>query len=192
VDEGGALSLVRSAELYGGYRWIEQRIFELTGAWAAEPEIPEIQIHLDEVSAEHAWHAELFFDRLPVLDWVNPDELTVPVGPAVGPLFDALAGPSFASPVVRLGVLSRVVLPRLVTTYERHLGRARPVADAPAMRVLKLVLADERAAAATGTALVAKAAGALGDAAQLEACERLESVVVNSGVGEGLVPWPNQ
>ena len=43
-------------------------------------------------SARHGWHAELWADRLPVLDGVDPEALTRPPSPAAEALFGALAG----------------------------------------------------------------------------------------------------
>ncbi|HEY1734162.1 MAG TPA: hypothetical protein VGG23_06935, partial [Acidimicrobiales bacterium] len=140
IVEKAALPVIRAATLVGAYRWAEHRLFELTGAWAAEPSPPAVQVHLDEVSAQHAWHAELWADRLPVLDWFDPDSVTVPSGSA-GPLFDALAG--LAEPVRRLAGLYRVVVPRLVAGYDHHLARTVPATDGPVIRALRLVGRDE-------------------------------------------------
>ncbi len=185
----GALPLERAAELVGAYRWAERRLFELTGAWAAEADLPALQVHLDRVSTEHAWHAELWEARLPALDGTDREALTRPAGPALGPLVDALAatGPTLG----RLAGLTRVVLPRLLVTYDRHLARAVPVADGPVVRALRLVRRDELEAWAEGEALLE---GALRTAADAEAAaetqKRLEAVLVGAAVGEGLVPWP--
>jgi hypothetical protein len=170
---------------------MEQRLFELSGAWAAEVTVPEVQIHLDQVSGQHAWHAELWMARLPVLDGTDPEALTRPAGPAVGPLFDALVDSS--GTVERLAGLYRVVLPRLLVTYDRHLLRAAPVADAPTVRALRLVRRDEIESWQEGEALLQRLLVGPGDAAAAAAVQqRLESSVVASAVGEGLVPWPGE
>jgi hypothetical protein len=102
-------------------------------------------------------------------------------------VFDALGEADLAEGSVRLGVLCRAVLPRLVAAYERHLDRARPVADQPAMRALRLVLADERAAIARGTELLDGEVGVVAEAQRLDACERFEDIL--GGTPAGLVPW---
>ena len=48
-------------------------------------------MHLDAQSMRHAWHAELFADRLPVRAGVDPDALTAP-SPATAALLAALDG----------------------------------------------------------------------------------------------------
>jgi hypothetical protein len=168
---------------------MERRLFELTGTWAAEVTVPEAQVHFDVVSGQHAWHAELWAARLPVLDGVDPEALTRPSGPAVGPLFDALGEPT--GTVERLAGLYRVVLPRLLVTYQRNLLLAAPVADAPAVRVLRLVRRDEIEAWEAGEALLQSLlAGPEGAAAATAVQGRLESSLAASGVGSGLLAWP--
>jgi hypothetical protein len=185
----GALPLARAAELLGAYRWAERRLFELTGAWAAGTDVPSVQLHLDAVSAEHAWHAELFADRLPVLDGTDREALTRPAGPALGPVMEALAATE--GTVGRLAGLYRVVVPRLLTTYGRHLELAAPVADGPAIRALRLVRRDEVESLLRGESLLEGLLVAPADAeAAAEAQRRLESAVVSAGVVGGLVPWP--
>ena len=91
----------------------------------------------------------------------DPDGLTVPSGPTTA-LFAALSGTApptdgpgsgwpaadedvFEHPgaLPRLAALYRVVLPRLVTSYERHLRVASATTDGPVARALRLVLNDE-------------------------------------------------
>ncbi len=185
----GALPLERAAEHVGAYRWVERRLFELTGAWAAEADLPAVQVHLDRVSTEHAWHAELWEDRLPVLDGTDREALTRPAGPALGALIDTLA--ATGQTLGRLAGLTRVVLPRLLVTYDRHLARAVPVADGPVVRALRLVRRDELEAWAEGEALLEGALRTTADAAVVaEAQQRLEAAVVGAAIGGGLVPWP--
>ncbi len=185
-----ALAFGIAAELYGAYCWLERRLYELTGAWAGEAAPPEVQIHLDEVSWQHAWHSELWSARLPVLDGIDPEALTRPSGPAAAPLLDALA--ELDGPVERLAGLYRVVLPRLLATYARHLRRGAAVADAPGMRALRLVRWDEIMSWEAGEALLqGLLTGPEEAAAAAGAQQRLESSVVASGVSSGIVPWPS-
>lgn len=188
--EPSALTLGEAAGLVGAYRWAERRLFELTGAWAAEADDPGAQVHLDRLATEHAWHAELWAARLPALDGVDHEALTVPAG-ALGPLLEALA--AVGSTVGRLAGLHRVVLPRLLVTYDRHLTRAVPVADGPTIRVLRLVRRDEAEAWADGEALLEALLGerdSLDEVAGVQ--RRLEEAVVGAGVARGLVPWPSE
>ncbi|MGH9083049.1 MAG: hypothetical protein ACRDWN_06870, partial [Acidimicrobiales bacterium] len=199
-----ALTLHQAAGLVGAYRWTEDRLFALTGRWAAEPAMtPEAQVHLFEASAGHAWRAEMWAERLPVLDGVDHKALTRPAGPVLAPLLDALEavgggdqdgrpGPGLA--VARMVGLHRVVLPRLATTYRRHLARAVPVADGPLSRTLRLVLGDLGGEQATGAAVLAHLlAAGTGDAVSVaaERAEREIAACLAGGSDQGdLVPWP--
>ena len=241
---GTTLRLHESATLVGCYRWVEHRLFELTGSWAPEAATPAVQLHLDEVSIQHAWHADLFSDRLPVLDGVDPAALTVPCGPVAGPLLAAVAASAAAvggaegdmdddaeddvndddvdddvedadddadgdpdddtegaeddtggdtgsvlADVARLTALYRVLVPRLLTSYDRHLGRAAPVTDAPLIRALRLVLRDELETWLAGESLVQELV-VTPEAARVasETQARLESLTLE--VPGGIVAWP--
>jgi hypothetical protein len=196
LDEGHTLaSAPRSlpgavtASLVGGYRWIEQRLFELLGGWAAEDSSPELRLHLDAQSARHAWHASLWADRLPVRDGVSADELTV--APAVAAQVLAVLDRSRSEPAPLMAGLYRVVLPRLVIGYTRHLGATAPVSDAPAIRALRLVLTDEIEDWHAGERLVQGLLTRPDDVAAVSALHlKLESALVEADTGTGLTGWP--
>ena len=199
----GALPLGQAAQLLGCYRWMEHRLFELTGAWASEMPLPAAQVLLAESSFQHAWHAQLFAERLPALDGIDHQILTRPFGPAVAPLFAALAGEqpgdgpddplgAARGVVQRLVGLHRVVLPRLVTTYDRHLELTTPATDGPTVRALTLARTDLVATWRAGETLLQEILARPHDvAAAAAAAQRLEGVVVATGVGAGLVPLPS-
>jgi hypothetical protein len=213
VPSGGgypALPLGRTAELVGEYRWIEAALFGLLGCWVADMPIAGVQVHLDAQSMRHAWHAELFGDRLPVLAGVDPDGLTRPSA-ATEALFAALAGieaapegpgstwpPGDVEPTPRIGALPRlaglyrVVLPRLVTSYTRHLRVAAPVADGPLRRALRLVLRDEVEDWLAGERLIQRLVTRPHDVVAVYGFQQhLESVVVGAGAHLGLVALPD-
>jgi hypothetical protein len=203
------LPLGSTAALVGQYRWIESALYRLLGEWVTDMPITSVQVHLDGQSMRHAWHAELWAERLPVLDGVDPDGLTVPAPPTAA-LFAALAGlalpseapgsswpPATDEPsdrpgaLPRLAGLYRVVLPRLVTSYERHLRVAAPVTDGPVLRALRLVLHDEIDDWQAGERLVERLVTRPHDvAAVYQFLERLESAVVGAGARSGLVTFP--
>jgi len=86
-----SLPLDMTAALVGEYRWIETTLYATLGAWVSDLPLAGVQVLLDAQSMRHAWHAELFADRLPVRSGVDPDELTGP-SPATAALFAALDG----------------------------------------------------------------------------------------------------
>jgi hypothetical protein len=205
------LNLAACAALVGGYRWIEQALFELLGSWVTDTSLPAVQVHLDEQSRRHAWHAELWADRLPALAGSDPDSWTVPPDPASAVL-TVLAGrePMAAGPgatwspaseqggatghpgaLPRLAGLYRVVMPRLVVSYERHLRAASPVTDGPLIRALRLVLSDEIEDWHAGERVVQRLVARPHDVMAVhEFQQRLELVVVGSSPDSGLVVFP--
>lgn len=183
------LRLGEAARLAGAYRWTEHRLFELTGSWAGEEAEPAVQVHLDEVSAQHSWHAELWAQRLPVLDDVDPDELTRPAGRALEPVLAVLSTTKGLVP--RLAGLYRVVVPRLLVTYDRHLAQAVPATDGPTIRALRLLLRDELEGWQSGERLLQSVLSSPEQvAAAAQAQERLEGALAAAQPGEGLLPWP--
>jgi hypothetical protein len=190
ASETSALDLHQASGLLGAYCAIERRLFELTGSASAEPEMPaEAAVYLDSLSTEHAWHAELWADRLTVVAGIDAEALVVVPEAADEALRAVAAGP----PLERMVALFRVALPRLVASYARHESSASRVSERPTLRALHLVLRDEVEALVTGEALVQ---GLLGTpeavAAAAQTVARLETGLARAGVFPGLVPWPGQ
>jgi hypothetical protein len=171
--------------------------------------VPEAQVLFDAYSQQHAWHAELFADRLPALDSVDPASLVLPPSAEMDRMLNVLSGAVSAGEhsttdgsllgdasgtaaggtLPRLVGLGRVVVPRLVTGYALHLRRVSTVADAPMARCLRLVLRDEieqwQALEALTQALLRRPH----DVAVVTGHQqRLEAMIAEAGAG--LVPWP--
>ncbi len=211
VSGGSALSLDEAARLVGSYQWVERRLFEVLGSWVASEPVPEAQVLFDVYSQQHAWHADLFTERLPALDSVDPGSLVVPPSAEVDRMFAVLAGvvpddegsgadgnllprsghldvPAGGT-LPRLVGMGRVVLPRLVTGYTLHLRRVSPVVDAPVARCLRLVLRDETEQWQAIEALTQALLRRPHDVAVVTGHQqRLEALIAGSGAG--LVPWP--
>ena len=83
----------------GEYRWIENALYGMLGAWVTDMPVPAVQVHLDGQSLRHAWHADLWADRLPVQAGADPTGLTVPSATSAA-LFAVLDGhaPATAPP----------------------------------------------------------------------------------------------
>jgi hypothetical protein len=198
VDHGapaaaGALALDKQSQVIGGYQWIERRLFEVLGGWVLSEAVPEARLMFDVYSQQHAWHAELWSQRLPVLDGLDPATLTLPPSVEVDSMITLLAGggPGAAAggTLLRLVGLARVVLPRLIAGYGLHLRRAAPVADGPVVRSLRLVVRDELEAWQATETLVQTLVHRPHDIAVVTAHQQsLEEVL--AGIGPGLVPWP--
>jgi hypothetical protein len=138
---GPPLTLQESAQVIGHYRWVEMRLFEILGGWV--PEVPELpaKLMLAVHAPHHAWHSSLWRDCLPELASVDRDGLTVAANSDLVACMDAVQGSERT--IEKLAGVYRVVLPRLIASYAGHLDRASAVAEGPAIRALKLVLADD-------------------------------------------------
>ncbi len=192
TSEPALLDLHQAAELLGAYCAIERRLFELTGSLATEPEtVPEIGVYLDSLSTEHAWHAELWADRLPVVSGID----------AHGPGRGAAGGPRGASDELSSGGSGRTdgrPFPGGPAQARRLLRLSRGVAsaasEAPTRRALRLVLRDEIEALVAGEALVQ---GLLGYGRGRGGGRAKRSFASSPGWSRrgwvpGLVPWPGR
>lgn len=150
------VGLAESARRFGHYRWFEQRLFEALGRWVGEVPENDVRLCLDTHSQHHAWHAEVWRERLPVRREVGPGALTRPPNDALVAFVEALAAPSPpAGTIERLVGAYRVAVPHLVVVYGEHLGQASPVSDGPAIRALGQVLTDDIAHWRDGEGLLA-------------------------------------
>ncbi len=194
---GVALTLVESARLLGCYRWVEQRLFEVLGGWVVTETEPEARLLFDVQSRHHAWHAQLWEERIPEVEGVvDPDLLTVAPDEGVAELLSTLGGVQGSDEggggtLVRLVGLARVVSPRLACGYGYHLSRAVSVSDGPVIRALRLALRDEIEDWQAVELVVQSLIRRPHDVAVVTAHQqRLEALVVGSG--PGLVPWPGR
>ena len=128
-------------------RWIavEELMFETLGRWARELPDPAVKRLFGTWCQRHAWHVELWRDRLPsvvALDGEGDD-----VDGWIAPVRTALADVSTSAEAI--AVLRDSVLPALEGALSEHREAVDPLLDGPTARVLDLVAADltaERAA----------------------------------------------
>lgn len=135
-----AASLDESARLAGGNRWVEARLFEVVGSWVPATPEADVMLLFDRHSRHHAWRAEQWWDRLPVLAGVDRAELCAPLSAAWPAGLDVLAAQP--SGLGRAAALYRVVLPRLHTTYSDQRQSVGQMADGSTVRTLGIVLSD--------------------------------------------------
>jgi len=179
----GSFDVAENARRIGAYAWIEQALFEVLGTWVATVPEPEVTLLLGTHCHHHAWHAQMWRDRLPDLAELDPDRLTAPANPAVARFVTALAEPApLRSTVEQLVGVYRVLLPRLVAAYSVHADATSPVTDAPTARILRLVLADDHDQWRDGELLLQSLIASPDDARR--AADRhaeLESIMVEAG-----------
>jgi hypothetical protein len=139
---GGAWRTIDElAALVGVYCWLEDRIFEATGAWATAPDAPdpgtaELRLWSAAASRRHGALAGRWAEHLPVRAGVDPDALVAaPSAPAglVEALEELAATKELA---VGATALVETVLPWVGGVYGSHLAVATPVSEASVMEVL--------------------------------------------------------
>jgi hypothetical protein len=146
---GGAApapTLASTAVRLGGWRWVDLRLFEVVGGWAAEVPEPAAKVWLAAAARHHAWRADQWTDRFPRLREFDLAAATVaPDGwePALAALSGTGRPPGEVPTAARLAGLVRVVLPRLVVGHDALLSALSPEADGALRRTLKMVVADE-------------------------------------------------
>jgi hypothetical protein len=178
----GERTLQEAATVNGGNRWLEMRVFEIMGGWVSTVPELDIKLALATQSYHHAWHAELWEDRLPVLAGIDADELTTPASDGFERLIAILAEPG-TSTIERLAGMYRVLLPRKISAYRAQQGAASVVAEAATMRALDLVLRDEVADWQEGEALLQSLLSSPAEVTRAaEHQARLESLLV-TGAG---------
>lgn len=168
------------ARWVGAACWAEHRVFEMTGRWASGAGDPELRVYFSAVSAHRAALMAQWRDRLPVRAGVDVGALVAAPDPAAADAAFLLEGQD--EPLLQLGGLVTVVLPRLLSAYAARLTRATPVSEGPVIAVLRQVGWSGGRELAQGRALQedrldpgrAGAAGPAGAEKVAEFCGRLE------------------
>jgi hypothetical protein len=120
-------------------RWVavEDLLFETLGEWARQFPEPEPRRVFGTWCHRHAWHAELWRDRLPAVDGLTGRD---DVEAWIAPLRAALADVSSSAEAV--AALGESVLPAVEAAIAEHRDAIDPVLDGPTARILDLVAAD--------------------------------------------------
>jgi hypothetical protein len=134
-------SIDELAALVGAYCWLEHRLFELTGGWAArrgdgdgpDASVAECRVWCAAASRRHGSLAGHWAERLPVRAGVDAAALVNPPGEPMVAAFEELAASDIRA---GFGVLVETVLPWVGGLYASHLERANPASEAPVMEVL--------------------------------------------------------
>ncbi|MGH9148998.1 MAG: hypothetical protein ACRD0F_01485 [Acidimicrobiales bacterium] len=178
------MTLIEQAAAVARFAHLERGLFEALGGWVATVPEPEVKLHLATHSRRHAWHADLCDDLLPAASGLDRPSGEPP--PAVVALFGAVAAPT--ATLERLVGAYRVVLPRLLATYDRHCRRANPASDGPMVRALQRISADEVEEWRAGEAMVQECVReALGVRRAADHQVRLEEMFLNTTNGSRIL-----
>jgi hypothetical protein len=134
------MTIGESAACIGALVWTERRLFELLGGWVPTTPEPEVKVVLSRRSRHHGEHALALVALLPDTRDHEPDALILPRGDAPRAL-EAAAGSSATKE--RLAAAGDVVAGHL-DALEAYLAAASPVRDAPGIRAVTAVLAEDR------------------------------------------------
>ncbi len=140
----GAFDVDETARRVGHYKWVEMRLFEALGGWVATVPELDVKLRLGTHCYKHAWHADLWNKRLPELREMNTDRLTLPPNDEFVAFMDAITEPEGPDQTLeKLVGVYRVLIPHKIAAYTYHLNNTSNITDAPTMRSLKFVIADE-------------------------------------------------
>lgn len=154
VGAPGAAPLAEVARTVGRIAWFDRRMFEVLSGWARWVDDPRLAVALADQARQRAWHADLWFARLPELRELDAAAQVAPAGAGVEAFCEALAGlgaaggeegaaPSPEPTLVAISALARVVLPHQVAVTVGVAGRCRPAADRALARTAELVRRDQ-------------------------------------------------
>jgi hypothetical protein len=191
----GSFAVEETARRVGHYKWVEMRLFEALGGWVATVPELDVKLRLGTHCYKHAWHSELWHKRLPELREMNPERLTVPPNDEFVTFMDAVTEPEAPDQTIeKLVGVYRVLIPHKIAAYTFHLNNTSNITDAPTIRSLKLILADEMEDWRDGEMLIQsllETEEEVRRAADRQA--RLETLILASGgiAGPGSIGFPS-
>ena len=150
----GEWTVEESVERIANYKWAEQQISAALGGWVAT--IPELDVKamFGPHCYQHAWHADLWRQRLPELREANEDRAE-PANEAFAEFMSELTGPDDADATIeKLVGIYRVLVPHLLATYSFHQRVTSDIVDAPTVRLLKFMIDDDVEQLITGEMMI--------------------------------------
>ena len=107
------------------------------------PEL-DVKMRLGTHCYHHAWHADLWYKRLPELREMKPERLTVPANAAMERFIEAMTEPEAPELTIeKLVGVYRVLIPRFIAAYTYHRNNTSEITDAPTIRSINFILQDE-------------------------------------------------
>lgn len=130
------------ARVAGAYAWTEQQVCTLLGRWASDTESPRVAAFVGARCHTHAWHADMWRQRIPAIPGVSADDLVVAPDDALAMLIAEIGSAPAHKAIERVVGMYGVLLPLLVSAYQAHLEAISADTDGPTVRTLTLVLRD--------------------------------------------------
>jgi hypothetical protein len=110
------------------------------GKSASSSMIPAVTVALDERALEHAWHAEILFERLPHRDGVDREALVRPG--TLGPLIDLLEGVGADHDALEVLAVYAASLSTLTASVSSLRTHASPAAERALQRACRFIEFD--------------------------------------------------
>ena len=136
------MTIDESARRLGELVWTECALFELLGRWVATTPEPAVKVAFSHASRLHGDHAVALAALLPDTRDHDPQALVGPSGDLAGALDAAGRATTTAE---RLDALHHGLAGGQRRALEAYLGDAAAVRDGPGIRVVAVVLAEDRA-----------------------------------------------
>ncbi len=150
----GEWSVEESVERIVNYAYCERQLSAALGGWGAT--IPELDVKalLGRHTYEHAWHADLWRQRLPELREADENRAE-PASEAFKHFMDEVTSPDAPELTIeKLVGVYRVLLPHLLAVYTFHQKVTSDIVDAPTVRSLKFILDDDHVQFVEGEMLI--------------------------------------
>lgn len=150
----GEWTVEESVERIVHYKWAEQHVSAALGGWVAT--IPELDVKamLGPHCYQHAWHADLWRQRLPELREAN-EHRAEPPNDAFAEFMHELTSPDDADATIeKLVGVYRVLVPHLLAVYSFHQRVTSDIVDAPTVRILKFMIDDDVEQLITGEMMI--------------------------------------
>ncbi len=143
--------IVQRARCVNAFAWIEQRLFEVVGGWASTETDALLKVLFDTESRVHGWNSLLWKNEMPpegslrAESSFSSEDQNILVAPGFVTVMDQIESDWQDTGVVsygHLGVLCKVVLPRLLLTYRLHMAALSPVTDGSFARAVSIAYDD--------------------------------------------------
>jgi len=135
------LTLDEQAVALGHAVWLERRCFEVLGGWVRSTTEPGAALGFAAASRHHGEHAQALERLLPATRDHDPATTVGPADQAWPSRLDGWAGAGSTADRI---AAARALLEAVVESHSAFEASLSAVADAPVMRVLGAVVADER------------------------------------------------
>ncbi|MCL4433957.1 MAG: YceH family protein [Actinobacteria bacterium] len=147
------LSIVERTGTISAYAWIDYKLFEVIGGWVEGEDDIDLKVLFDAESRAHGWNAAMWREEMPPEGSLRAEKSLAPQDRLEADGVPTLVRPGFPQALhmleaagslslLRLGALSRVILPGMLLSYRIHQCRLSPATDGSFSRTLNIAYHD--------------------------------------------------